>query len=170
MHTPHTQKKSHSFFGLLSVFVALVVLGVTSYYWFDSYRLENLQEKLQERIDKKESTRREQSDGLEFNQFLNASQALKKAEQYRVPWSQIAQNIMQFETPNIVFESFSATPEKTTSIQGIASDIENIRGLLSTLKNQSNIINPFVSSLTKSKDDTGRTIFTFQLTFDFQSL
>lgn len=170
MNTHKKQIKNSSFLTLFTLFVAAVVVGISGWYAIDQYRLTNLQNQLQDRVLTKRETLKEQSGGLEFQQFINTSQALERAENYRITWSEVVRDILQFESPNIVFEQFSATPEKDIQISGVARSMSDIIQLLETLKtNQPNIKDVFLSQFSENQD-AGQNNYTFELTFQFYDL
>lgn len=155
----------------MTLFVVVLVLVLSGYFWFQRYRLYNLSEQKKISIQTKQETLSSKSSGLEFNQFVNASQSLEKAEKYRIKWSEIVRTVLAYEKENITFERFSVTPQGTLSVQGKSTSLNEVVGLLETLKKDTHRIKqPFISSLRREADDQGQSGFTFQLTFNLSSL
>ena len=96
------------------------------------------------------------------------SQSLKKVEDYRIAWSEIALDIMAQEGAWMKFDSFSSGREQSVSVKGKTTDWGSVIHLIGKLRANPNFENPFVHSVSEqlSKDNFR---YQFNLTFDYKN-
>jgi Tfp pilus assembly protein PilN len=161
--SPETNALSFSTLFFLGLMV-LIALGSVFLAW-QRYTLQKENTEISQKIEGKQKTIQSLSKGDDALTYQMAATALTKAENYRIKWSEIVQKILDLETSRIQFTQFSSSPQKEVSIQGIASQMEDVARLLAQLKKDPALRAPFVSSLVE-QEERG---VSFQLTFSFVS-
>ncbi len=163
-------KKNKSPITSLVILLAGITVGATGFFWIQQTSLQQIQQTLTQSIQKKKQTIQSKTGGQDSDIYINLTQSLAHIESNRVQWSEVVYEILNIEEKNnLVFLSFSATPEQKISVRGKSPSIENIQTLLTRLKNQEKTKNPFVSSLAEIKEQNGTISYQFELTFDMTS-
>lgn len=127
----------------------LVALGTVFVSWqkFLVFRANN---ELSQKIETKIETIQSLAGKADASSYQKAAVAVEKADQYRVQWSKVVDKLWKLESENVRFLNFSSTPQKELSIQGIASNYEQIARFLEQLKQDPEIRVPFVSTIAEA--------------------
>lgn len=143
--------------------IAFVLLGVwTGSLWWQKDTAEKEAQQLLTSIENIKKQLVEKQEGKSLRSISESVRILKKAEEARTPWSKIMQNVLQYETAGLTFETFSISPEKNISVSASAKNLNQIKQLIQRLQNEPSVQGAFVSSVSEGFD-----AFSFQLSFQF---
>ena len=156
------------------IILALAIAGYAGFLVWQKFSMDRENEKFLTSIKNTSEQIKQLAGSTEPEKKMQIAQIFERAKASRVLWSTVVYEILRLENPDIRFVSFSSNREQGISVDGLAKDLESVATLLETLKFNSRVQNPFVSSISefKSKKSTdllsqiGKKI-RFQLTFDF---
>jgi hypothetical protein len=111
---------------------------------------------------------KEKSDGFNKHKALASGQdILKKAQEYRIKWSDVYKDIMALEENNVIFYNMTSGRHQNFNINALSTSMENISDLLVKLKNNKKFNDPFVSQITEIKKDEQKA-YNFTLSFEYK--
>ncbi|MCK5460552.1 PilN domain-containing protein [Candidatus Gracilibacteria bacterium] len=148
----------------LLFFTGTVVLS-GSLVW-QKYSLAETRTQLNESIKVKEALITDYSKKDLIGEKHLSQEILKKAESYRVIWSQKLKDVRTLENKNINFLSISLEKGAKVSISATANSKEAISKLIETIKSDPLFTNPFVSGFSESEIENQKN-YKFLITFSY---
>ena len=169
-----TQTPKGTFSTAILIVIALAIAGYAGFLVWQKFSMDRENEKFLTSIKNTSEQIKRLAGSTDPEKKMQIAQIFERAKASRVLWSTVVYEVLRLENPDIRFVNFSSNREQEISVDGLAKDLESVATLLETLRFNSRIQNPFVSSISEFKPRKPTDLpsqtdkkFRFQLTFDF---
>lgn len=150
---------------ILTVSVLVGVLGHGAYTWYTSQVVAQGISLQQETLRLKEDEIKTLTQKQKVGEKVSAIDIYNRAKAYRIPWSQVVEDVFANQNSKIRFESFSSGRDKNINIAGTAASLEAVAEFLEALKENTQVVDPFISSVREQGNPP--TGYQFALTFQY---
>ena len=155
-------------FVALAMFVAS--LGATGYYYVQYRGFDQKIKVLKESQSKAQGALDDFKAQEQIYPKIRAYRLIQRAEDIRVKWSEVMEDILAYQSFSLKFNSFSSDKDKLISIRGWVRRMEDVALLLEELKRDPKIETPFISTVAENNDGRTGVGYAFNLTFFYQDL